>query len=87
MQAGLPVVSSDLPEIRRVVLGHDLGLLVPPGDSPALAAALRSLVQDAGLRRHYAERSRAAAAVLSWEEQEQELVALYERVQAGRSRV
>lgn len=85
VQAGLPVVSSDLPEIRRVVRGHDLGLLVPPGDSPALAAALRTLVQDAELRSHYAERSRAAAAVLNWEAQEQELVALYEQVLAGRS--
>lgn len=85
VQAGLPVVSSDLPEIRRVVRGHDLGLLVPPGDSPALAAALRTLVQNAELRSHYAERSRAAAAVLNWEAQEQELVALYEQVLAGRS--
>ena len=80
VQAGLPVVSSDLPEIRRVVRGHDLGLLVPPGDSPALTVALNTLVQDAGLRAHYAAQAQAAAAVLSWEAQEQELVALYERV-------
>lgn len=80
VQAGLPVVASDLPEIRRVVRAHDLGLLVPEGDTEALAAALRSLVEDKAMREFYAERSRTAAAVLNWEAQEGDLVALYERV-------
>ena len=30
--------------------GGDTGLLVPPGDAPALAAALRRLAADAALR-------------------------------------
>ncbi len=80
VQAGLPVVASDLPEIRRVVREHDLGLLVPPGDSAALVAALRELVADADKRRFYAAQSRKAAALLNWESQEHELLALYERV-------
>lgn len=77
VQAGLPVVASDLPEIRRVVREHDLGLLVSAGDTEALAVALRSLVEDKAKRRFYAERSRIAAAVLSWEAQEDDLLALY----------
>lgn len=80
VQAGLPVIASDLPEIRRVVREHDLGVLVPPGDSDALTAALRELVADAGRRAYYAQQSRKAAAVLNWESQEHELVALYDRV-------
>ncbi|MBA1239546.1 glycosyltransferase family 4 protein [Pseudomonas kunmingensis] len=80
VQAGLPLVASDLPEIRRVVQEHNLGLLVPPGDTAALAAALRELVADRGRRQHYAARSRKAAAVLSWESQEHELLALYVKV-------
>lgn len=80
VQAGLPVVASDLPEIRRVVRAHDLGLLVPPGDTEALAVALRLLVDDQAKRQFHAEQSLKAAAVLNWEEQEGELLALYERV-------
>jgi glycosyltransferase involved in cell wall biosynthesis len=80
VQAGLPVVASDLPEIRRVVREHDLGLLVPPGDSAALSAALRELVADRSKRQYYAAQSRKASAALSWESQEHELLALYERV-------
>ena len=80
VQAGLPVVASNLPEIRRVVREHDLGLLVPPGDSAALSAALRELVADRSKRQYYAAQSRKASAALSWESQEHELLALYERV-------
>lgn len=80
VQAGLPVVASDLPEIRRVVKSHDLGLLVHPGNNDSLAAALRTLVEDDARRMRYAENSRAAAAVLNWEAQENNLLALYTRV-------
>lgn len=82
VQAGLPVVASDLPEIRRVVREHDLGLLVSAGDSEALIAALNCLVADVDKRRFHAAQSVKAAAALSWEQQEGELLALYDRVLA-----
>jgi glycosyltransferase involved in cell wall biosynthesis len=80
VQAGLPVIASDLPEIRRIVRQHDLGLLVSAGDSEALAVALRRMVGDAQLRAHYAARARAAAPALSWEVQEHLLLELYRRI-------
>ncbi len=80
VQAGLPVVASDLPEIRRVVQEHDLGVLVKPGDSTALAAAIGTLVVDKALRLHYTEHARKASSRLSWESQEHKLVDLYDKV-------
>lgn len=80
VQAGLPVIASDLPEIRRIVRQYDLGLLVPAGDSETLAVALRRMVGDAQLRAHHAARARAAAPALSWEVQEHLLVELYRRI-------
>lgn len=84
VQAGLPVVASDLPEIRRVVRTHELGLLVRPGDTESLAAALRSLVNDVVKRQFHADRSRHASAVLNWEAQEADLLELYRRVLGAR---
>jgi glycosyltransferase involved in cell wall biosynthesis len=52
---GLPVVAADVggvPEaLGRGADGARPGLLVPPGDPPALAGALRAWLTDAGLRR------------------------------------
>ncbi|HYW29181.1 MAG TPA: glycosyltransferase family 4 protein [Gaiellales bacterium] len=50
---GLPVVASDVggvPEAVGSVSSGPPGLLVPPGDVAALAGALRSWLEDAGLR-------------------------------------
>ncbi len=78
--AGLPVVASDLPEIRKVVGENDLGLLVPPGDSLALVSALQTLVDDAPLRERYRQASVVAAKELNWEQQEHKLTELYARI-------
>lgn len=82
VQAGLPVIASDLPEIRRVVNEHGLGILVPDGDSGALAAAINELVSDPVKRARFGDNAKRAAATLSWEAQEQELTGLYKHVLA-----
>lgn len=48
--SGRPVVSTLIPGARDFVLDGQTGLLVPPGDVEALAAALDRLVQDPDLR-------------------------------------
>ena len=78
--ARLPVIASDLPEIARVVKQHDLGVLVRPGDSDALVNALVQLVERQDLRAHYRDSAERASSKLNWEEQEQSLVAMYERI-------
>jgi glycosyltransferase involved in cell wall biosynthesis len=58
---GLPIVATDTAGAREVVTNGDNGLLVPVGDVPALAKALRILIDDAGLRGRMGQRSRALA--------------------------
>ena len=50
MATGLPVVASRLSGIPELVEDGVSGLLVPPADPAALAAALRRLADDPGLR-------------------------------------
>lgn len=45
LAAGLPVVASDVGGIRRQI-DASCGVLVPPGDAPALASAVRKLAGD-----------------------------------------
>ncbi len=78
--AGLPVVASRLPEISKVVRENDLGVLVAPGDTQALAGAIQSLVEDPEQRGYYREQATKAARSLNWEAQEQELTELYARI-------
>lgn len=66
LAAGMPVVASAVGQIPSI-LGHgNSGLLVPPGDIPALAAALNQLAQGPELRETLGVRARAAARNYSW---------------------
>jgi len=84
MMAGLPVVATSLPEIRKLVRDHDLGLLVAPGDTNELASAIQRLVDNSELRQAFGGNASIAAEQVNWEEQEKTLVSLY-RCVLGRS--
>ncbi|MDD5656761.1 MAG: glycosyltransferase [Elusimicrobia bacterium] len=56
LAAGLPVVATDCSGPRAIIEDGVSGLLVPPGDESALAAALLRLLRDPGLRRDLARR-------------------------------
>jgi glycosyltransferase involved in cell wall biosynthesis len=58
MAAGLPVVASAVGGVPELVLDGETGRLVPPGDPPALAGALRPLLADAQLRRRLGDAGR-----------------------------
>ena len=64
MLTGLPVVASDLPGTREQVLPGVTGLLVPPRDPAALAAALAALAGDSPLRAALGEAGRQRALAL-----------------------
>jgi glycosyltransferase involved in cell wall biosynthesis len=47
-----PIIASNVSAIPEIVLDGETGILVPPRDSGALAAAITGLLHDAALRRH-----------------------------------
>ena len=68
MASALPVVASGISGIPLAVADGETGLLVPERDPPALARALRRLLEDRPLARRMGERGRLRAeAELTWD--------------------
>jgi glycosyltransferase involved in cell wall biosynthesis len=61
MAAGLPVVATAVGGIPEIVVDGETGVLVPPQDVGALAAALERLLVDTELRRRMGAAGRARA--------------------------
>ena len=61
LAAGLPMVANVPGRAARLLEEGDCGIAVPPGDAPALAAALRRLVHDPWTRRAMGRAARRLA--------------------------
>jgi glycosyltransferase involved in cell wall biosynthesis len=67
MACGVPVIATDLPFQREIVIGEDAGYIVPPGDAPALAQAVASVaINPEEARRKGARGAAYAVAQASW---------------------
>ena len=80
LAADLPVVVSDLPEMRRLVTERGVGWVTDSGDPADIARVLSEAIgrrEDAALH----ERVREAAAELNWPHERARLTGLYERLE------
>jgi glycosyltransferase involved in cell wall biosynthesis len=66
MEAGLPIVASDLPSIRLHLRDGQNALLVRPGDPALFAEAITRLINDPALGRRLAAQARADVSGLTW---------------------
>jgi glycosyltransferase involved in cell wall biosynthesis len=80
MAAGRPLVMSDLPSSREIVREGETALLAPPGDAPALAAALLRLLNQPDLARRLSRNAWREAAAFSWDVRGARLRALFDEL-------
>lgn len=66
MACGLPVIATDVGGVRELVIDGVTGIVVPPHDPPALAAAIDRLVSDTHFRVEAGREGRNAATRFSW---------------------
>ncbi|MDP9400185.1 MAG: glycosyltransferase [Actinomycetota bacterium] len=80
LHAGLPVVASRVGGIPEVIEDGVSGLLTPPGDPAALAAALDRVLLEPGLAARLAAGGRARARDFSWPALAQRVLGVYRAV-------
>lgn len=77
LMAGLPVIASNLPEIARILKKTRAGIVVPEFSVAGLVDGIERYMR---LDHHeIAANARAAAQVYSWENQEREMLAAYDK--------
>ena len=83
IHAGVPLVASDLPFLRQVIAGHDLGVVATLDSPQAYAAALRAVLDHPEDRERRRANLRQAAAIYTWQAQAARLRTAYARMLGG----
>ncbi len=71
IQARIPVICSDLPEMRRVVEEYGVGEVLQSRDARVLAGQMRGMLNDRDRRLQWEQGLDVAAGELCWEKEEQ----------------
>lgn len=83
MSAGLPVIASDFPLWRDIVVEHRCGLCVDPANPQAVADAIRQLLGSVELAERLGAAGRAAVDQhFNWPHEEKQLLAFYRTLAA-----
>jgi glycosyltransferase involved in cell wall biosynthesis len=78
MACELPVVASTAGALPEVVGEDGAGMLVPPRNAPALAQAIKNLLEDPGLRLRMGQSARRRVlSRFTWEQAAQQMVTVY----------
>jgi glycosyltransferase involved in cell wall biosynthesis len=81
IHAGIPVLASALPEIRKIVEGYGVGRCIHSHIPQALAHDIRSMLNDKAMLETYRSNCLKSREILCWENEKKPLVQLYESLQ------
>lgn len=75
--AGIPVIGSNFPEIKRIINMYNIGLTFNPDDPRDIALAVQQVFKDPQEYNRMRENARKASEVLNWENEATKLITLY----------
>ncbi len=77
IMAELPVVCSDFPFLRKVVLDNELGATFDPANPESIARAIRSVVESNARYKEIKENLKRAKRIYNWENEEKKFLEIY----------
>ena len=80
IQAGLPVLATDLIEVKKIIDGYSIGLITPSLLPSDLASTMEAMMANKKLADKWKENLQIAAAELCWEHEEQKLLKIFHEV-------
>jgi len=79
IHAGIAVLSSDLIEIRKIIEQYEIGEIISDHQPETIALHINKLLADDERRLKYAANTKTAANELCWENEEKELLNVYQK--------
>ena len=78
--AAVPMLATDLPELRRLIAGSNIGVMIDTASPSAIARALDSLVADYARLERLRSNVKTVREQLNWAQESENLLAIYRRL-------
>ncbi len=80
IHAGIPVLASDLPEVKKIVETYQIGRISPTHDPEQLAAMMKEMLNDTRANEEWKKHLATAAEKLNWESERNKLISIFNSI-------
>lgn len=80
INAGIPVLCSEFPEMKKIVENYKVGMIVDPEDRKKIRESLDVMISDQKKRKEWMENAKVASKELSWEKEKKKIKNIYKKV-------
>lgn len=80
IHAGIPVLASDLPEVKKIVEGYHIGRISKEHDPVHLAKMMREMLFDEAAKAFWKKNLEIAAEQLNWEKERNKLLDIFNQI-------
>ena len=80
IQAGMPVLSSDFPEMKRIIDEYKIGLTFDVEDTTNISKLINALFDNNKIYKIFCDNSKKAAESLNWNVEQSKLIDLYQQL-------
>ncbi len=80
IQAGVPILASDLPEVKKIIEGYNIGCISPDHNIKNLATLMNKMIDNKEMRLTWQENLKAASQELNWDHEKSKLLSIFSSI-------
>jgi glycosyltransferase involved in cell wall biosynthesis len=80
IHAGVPVLSSDLPELKRIIVGYDIGKISPDHDPKNISKMIDEMFSSEEQIKKWEANTVIAAKDLNWDKEKERLLSIFKKI-------
>jgi glycosyltransferase involved in cell wall biosynthesis len=80
IHAGVPVLSSDLPELKRIVVGYDIGKISTDHDPKNISKVIEEMFSSEEQIKKWEANTVIAAKELNWDKEKERLLSIFKKI-------
>jgi glycosyltransferase involved in cell wall biosynthesis len=80
IHAGIPILSSDLPELKNIVVGYNIGKICPDHDPKNISNLIEEMLSSDEQIKTWEDNTVIAAKELNWDKEKERLLSIFKRI-------